>query len=1021
MSKTNFPGRLPVKQLFLLAIIFCYHSIAFSQETTTISGVVADSASNAPLPSVSVLVKGTARGTTTDANGKYSIKASSNSTLIFRSVGYGEKQITVGNQSVIDISLSTSNQNLDPVVVVAYGTQKKTSVTAAISTLNGDEIDAVPISNLSNAIVGRVSGVILKQGSGEPGRDQSSFLIRGISSTGSTQPLMVVDGIPRGFYALDPNTVESITILKDAAAVAPYGVAGANGVVLVTTKRGAKGTPALSYNGYIGFQNATVLSHYVNSYQFATLKNAAAKNDGLPPPYTNSDLQKYKDGSDPDAYPRGDFYKQIIKSNSILTNHDIELAGGNDQIKYYASFGYQHQGGMWSKTNSNRYNTSISLDAEATKTTKISFSVIGRVQKNAYSPAGAAYGLVATSLPIDAFQYSNGLPGNFAGAYFLNDGYSRNDITQIYSQLSVEQKIPFITGLTAKATVAYDPTIIMGKNWTTPIHIYSIDTTQHPYVYKDGILGTTKPSLSEQVSQAQQITFQGSLNYVKKLGKNRIGALALFETNAVNSQNLETGRKNYNLFLDEISMGGSSSGDITNSGSSAATRQLGLVYRVTYDYSSKYLFEASGRYDGSYFFAPGKRFGFFPAFSIGWRLSEENFIKKNLLWIDNLKVRASYGEAGALAGSAFQYLGTYAIASPAYAFNGNAVQGVNERSEPNPNITWERAKKTDVGLEATLWKGILKVEADYFHEKRSNMLVTPDVIVPSEYGIGLSQVNAGVMENKGVDFSVGSVYPISGDFEVSLTTNFTYAQNTLLQVFETTTTYNNPNRRITGKPLGTQFGFKSLGFFQLNDFDNNGNLKEGIAIQPWGKVLPGDIRYKDINNDGKINDDDLTKIGDPAIPQIIYGISPGLRYKGLSLDLLFQGAAKTNFYYVRQGAWPFHSSGSAFVEHLNYWTPENPNAKNPRITSAPTTNNTQVSSFWMQDASYVRLKSATLSYYLPLKVTEKIRIKNARIYISGQNILTWTRMINYDPENTNSLGPNYPPQKVISLGLNVTF
>ncbi|HTF27995.1 MAG TPA: hypothetical protein VK625_04075, partial [Flavitalea sp.] len=286
---------------------------------------------------------------------------------------------------------------------------------------------------------------------------------------------------------------------------------------------------------------------------------------------------------------------------------------------------------------------------------------------------------------------------------------------------------------------------------------------------------------------------------------------------------------------------------------------------------------------------------------------------------------------------------------------------------------------------------------------------------------GLSQVNGGIMKNQGIDLSVGSSYAVSKDFQVSLTGNLTYAKNTLLQVFETSATYDNPNRRLTGKPLGSQFGFQALGFFQLDDFNTDGSLKEGIAVQPWGQVRPGDLRYQDVSGDGKINNDDLVKIGNQPTPQIIYGISPGIRYKGLSLDLLFQGAAKANLYMDRQMQWPFYNSMNAYVDNFNSWTPENPNAKHPRITNAPTTNNSQQSSWWMTNVSYLRLKSATLAYIIPSFIMNKIKLQGARIFVSGQNILTFTKMINYDPEGAGAYSNLYPQQKVISAGLNVTF
>jgi len=997
---------------------------------TAIRGKITDE-KGTPIPGVSVVIKGTAKGTATDNNGQYKLDAGGHATLVFTSLGFKPQEIPVNGKTTINLTLESSASDLDQIVVVGYGTQKKTSVTAAVSTLKGEDVAATPVTNLSNSIGGRLSGVIVKQNSGEPGLDGSNIFIRGISSTGNNQPLLIVDNIPRSFQQLDPNTIESITVLKDAAAVAPYGVAGANGVILVTTKRGKTGAPTLSYKGYIGFQNPTVLPKYVDAVQFATLKNAAAKNAGLPLPYTQEEIQKYRDGSDRDAYPNDDVFKEIINKNAILTTHSLELSGGTDKVNYYTSIGYQHQEGMWKPTSHKRYNLAMNLDAKATKTTKISFNLNGRVQQAASPPisSGRLFELVGFAIPSHGpLVYSNGMYGTYVMGSLYNSGYFKGNTTAIYSQLSIEQQLPFVPGLSAKGTVAYDPTIYNTKIWTTPVHMATIDKSQQPYKITDGIFGQTQPSLTQNLNNSQQLTYQASLNYSRSFGKNNVGALALFEAKANNAYSLEASRRNYILYMDDINMGSSSQADMSTGGSSSAGRQVGLVYRVTYDYADKYLFEASGRYDGSYYFAPENRFGFFPAFSVGWRLSEEQFMKGKVSWVDNLKLRGSYGEVGALAGGAFQYLSTYNVLGTTYVLGKNAVQGISERAEPNPNITWERAKKTDIGLEATLWKGLLGIEIDYFYEKRSNMLVNPDVVVPLEYGVGLSQVNAGIMKNQGIDFSISSSHRFSKDLLVSLRGNFTYAKNTLLQIFESSVTYNNPNRRLTGKSLGTQFGFKSLGYFQVTDFDQDGNLKPGIATQPWGKVEPGDIRYEDISGDGKINDDDLTAIGDPvATPRIIYGISPTIQYKGFSLELLFQGAAKTNWYYHPSAIMPFFNGMHAYVDNMDYWTAENPNARNPRLTTAPTANNSQTSSFWMGNAAYLRLKSAILAYNLPAHLTHKIGIQHIQVYASGQNIFTWTKLKNFDPE----IGPNssyipnggwsYPQQKVLAMGLNVTF
>ena len=1023
--------------LLLLLLWWTGHAKSFHSDSlpsTTaleVQGRVTDADKQIALPGVNVFVKDTQLGTITDSDGNYSISVpDENAVLVFSFIGFLTQEIVVNNRSTIDVSLVEDLQSLDEVVVIAYGTTKKTSLTASVSAVDGEEISALPITNVSNGMGGRLSGLIVKQGRGEPGRDQADIFVRGISTTGNTQPLIVVDGIPRrGFNEINPNAIESITVLKDAAAVAPYGVAGANGVILVTTKGGQSGAPTLTYNGYVGFQNPVVLPEYVNSYEYALLRNAAAANEGLPTPFSDADLQKYLDGSDPDAFPtNNDIWGSLTNENALLSNHNIDISGGGDNVKYYAALGYLSQEGMWATTSTERYNVNLNLSAQVTSTTNIGFNMRLTKQQNEYPQVstGRIFELIGYLNPnYGPLRFSNGKPGSFLTETLFGDGYRRNDYTTLNSQLTIEQEIPLIPGLRARGTFAYDPRFLVDKNWTVPVQLTTLDASQDPYVFTDGIWGQDKPSLSQQYSNPVQTTVQAGLYYERTFGKHSVKALGLLEAKNDNDISLGAERRNFNLTIDEISLGSSDQSDMSTSGTTNQARQMGLVYRLSYDYASKYFLETSGRYDGHYFFAPEDRFGFFPSASVGWLISEEGFMKNSIPQLSYLKIRGSYGEVGALAGSPFQYLSTYNVNGTTYAFGNTAVQGVSERPEPNPNITWERAKKTDIGLEVGLWNGLFDFEIDYFYEKRSNMLVDPQLAVPAEYGIGLSQINAGVMENRGFDFTASSQHQFSDDLEVSLGANFTYARNKLIEVFETATTFENPNRRRTGRSLGTQFGFRSLGYFQVDDFDDTGALNEGIATQPWGDVSPGDLRYDDVNGDGVINNDDIVVIGEPnAAPQLIYGISPRIRYKNFSLDVLFQGAGRTDWYQHPSSVQPFWDTQLPYKHNLDYWTEDNLNAPNPRITSSPTSNNQQTSSHWMADASYLRLKNVTLTFTIPINPNT---IKNLQLYLSGQNLITWTGLRNYDPE----IGPSdhwfaaapwvYPSQRTLSVGANITF
>lgn len=991
----------------------------------TIKGAVVNEKGE-PLPGVTVTIKNTNQSTSTNAEGQFTLQTSStNGTLTVRMVGYQPIDLPLASYQGSTIRMEVAVSDMDEVVVVGYGTQKKTSMTAAVSTMKGEEVTSLPTTNLSNNLGGRVAGVITKQTSGEPGSDGSNIYIRGISTTGASQPLLIVDGVPRNFQKLDPNVIESFTVLKDAAAVAPYGVAGANGVIIVTTKRGKESKVSTNYNGYLGFQNPTVLPDLVNGYEYALLKNLAAENEGGKKPYSDEALQKFKDGSDPDRYPTGTPWDGLVSNNAFLQNHSLDFSGGSENVRFFSALGYQYQKGMWETANSKRYNLALNVDAKLTPTTQLSVNVNGNVISTIAPPSDLSDWGTLRIFELVKYShagtgpnfFSNGMYGTYASAAIFGSGYRKKNTTTLFSQIAIRQTISSVPGLEFNGLVAYDPTIVNNKVWNTPLHMASIDVTKTPYVIKDGIFGEAKPFLDQSVEQLAQFTYQANLKYDRAFGAHRINLLGVFEAKDNRASNLGAYRRNYNLLMDEISMGSSSNSDFKNSGTSSEAKQVGLVYRASYDYQGRYMLEASGRYDGHYYFAPDKRWGFFPAFSAGWRISEESFMESTKSWLTNLKIRGSYGQVGALAGNPFQYLGTYSVSGPGYVMGNSAVQIVSERAEPNPYITWERANKTDVGLEFSLFRGLFDMDIDYFYEKRSNMLVAPSALVPSEYGIGLSQVNSGIMENKGIEFTGTFNIPVNEDWRIGLTGNLTYAKNKVLEIFETESTFNNPNRRRTGKSLGMQFGYESLGYFLPEDFDGSGNLKSGIAAQPWGKVQPGDIRYRDVNGDGKIDFNDEVGIGDPTTPRIMYGIAPSVSYKGISLQVLLQGASKVNYYFFREAAWPFWNGMTANRDNFDYWTPENLDARHPRLTSAPTANNTQVSSHWMQDVSYIRMKNFTVAYDVPTKFLDRIKLSSAQLYFSGQNLLTWTTAKNVDPEMAYDRGNDYPQQKVYSIGL----
>jgi TonB-linked SusC/RagA family outer membrane protein len=1016
------------------------------KDMITVRGKVTNQANGEIIPGVTVTLKGSQTGAITDANGNYQLKAPSDGSLIFTSIGYETTEIPIQDKTTINVKLKVTDKNLSEVVVVAYGTQKKTSITAAVSTVNTTEIESKPVVNLSNSLIGRASGIIATQGSGEPGVDGSNIQIRGAGTTGNTQPLYIVDGVPRDFTRLDPNSIATITILKDAAAVAPYGVAGANGVILITTKQGKSGKSVLTFDGYVGFQNPTRLPTFVDSYQYALMRNEAAANDAhdqgqtsFTPFATPEQLALYQNGSDPNAYPNSQPLKEIIKPNRLINYDNITLSGGTDDIKYFASIGYTHQDGMWSTTYLNRYNGVLNLSAKATKTTTVTLDVNSYVE-NQHFPgvsAGSILNQAQRQTPVFPVYYNGNLPAGFIGQSLIGDiydsGYALNENTALYTSLSINQELP-IKGLSLKAAVSYDngPDPIFGNStsvqraWNTPIPFYTINTNTKPYTYSQSFAGSSLAQFTERYYQNIALDYQGFLNYAGSFGKSDISALAAVDYRNDNYENFSATKINYNLNIDELNYGGALPTDATNAGSSGGAKQIGYIYRVDYAYDKKYLFEATGRYDGSYVFGPGHRFGFFPAFSAGWRLSEEKFIKDNFTWIDNLKLRASYGQSGAYpAGGAYQYLSPYSIGGGG-VIGGSPTQSVYASLQGNPEITWEKSDKTDIGLEGSLWNGGFGFEVDYFNDKRSNMLVSIGGVLPAEYGIATGQVNGGIMDNRGIDITLTTAKQFSKDWRLDIKGTFTYAKNKLLQIYENSSTYNNSNRRQTGRALGTQFGLEATGYFTDADFVDptaaTPTLKPGIAVPTFGPVRPGDIQYADLNHDGKIDGNDQGVIGKPTTPQIVYGLEPRITFKHFDLDVLFQGTAASDIYLSDYFVYPFLGSGSASeLAFNNHWTPTNTNTLYPRLTGTPSANNTQGSSWWIRNDTYVRMKSAEFGYTFSDKMLGN-SIHSLRIYIAGENLFTWTPYIKeiIDPEN-GSGNQNYYQQRVISIGVNASF
>ncbi len=764
------------------------HEVYKNRMVFGISGKVVDGAGES-LIGVNIQVKGTNKGTATDFDGNFALEdIDENAILVVSYVGYQTQEVMVAGKSNLTITLVSDSQLLEEVVVVGYGTQKKTTVTGSISTMKADDIAEVPVPNISQSIAGKLAGVSMRPNGGQPGYDDPDIHIRGIVTTGNNRPLVVVDGVKRNnIRQIDPSSIESITVLKDAAAVAPYGIGGANGVILITTKKGTSGKPVVRYNGSYGYQNPTYLPDMLDARDYMALQNESFFN--LNPNATNApnnpevvDDYYNLNRDDPWKYPNSNFL-DLFNKNVPVQNHNLEFSGGGDNVNYFAGVGYYDQQGIFDPVNYKRFNYNVNLNIDATETTRVNISLHGSVENTNdidadENTSGHLFRSFYKFIPTQSLIYPEGdkwgeSSANTPVGVLRSDGYEKIDANTLLASVSVEQELPFIEGLSFKGVFSFDPKSENRKGWHEPFIYHKIDLSEKPYTFTPAVslqegAGAPYTWLQVQNNRWTNYTYQGYLQYENTFGEHGITGLIVAEARNSTSDWFRTRRNNFAVNIDEISLGSSDKNDYDNAGSSGTGSEIGYVYRVSYSFKDKYIFEASGRYDGHYYFAPGKRWGYFPAFSAAWRLSEENFLSQ-FNDLDDLKLRASWGKAGMLAGSAFQYLAGYDLRGNAYAFgNGTLVQGSRVPREANPNITWEISTKIDVGIDLSLWNGLLNMELDYFHEDRTNMLLAPQVTLPVEYGLSLSQENKGKMKGNGFELSLGTRKSISDDFEYSI-------------------------------------------------------------------------------------------------------------------------------------------------------------------------------------------------------------------------------------------------------------
>lgn len=1016
-----------------------------TKKSRTIKGNVTTTTGES-IPGASVKLANATTGVITDIDGFYMITVPDNqSELEFRFMGYEPRNIKVGNQTTINVSLEEATSSLEEVVVVAYGAQKKVTMTGSVASVNIGSLKT-PVANLSNALQGKVAGIISVQSSGEPGYDNSTFTIRGIGTfTGNTSPLVIVDGVQRddvnstyggAYNNIDPEDIVSISLLKDASATAVYGAKGANGVMIITTKRGSVGKPKISIKAETGFTNFTKVPEMLSGVDYMMLYNESRRNSGLSEVYSREQILKTESGLDPYLYPNVDWIDKIYKNVSSVSNVNLNISGGSDLVRYYLSASFYNQGGQYNVKKENGYDPNLNykrydfrsnVDVNITKTTLLQMNLSAIMTDSRYP------GIASNKLWYEAFSTSPvafpvrypdgrwaGPPAN-AGSNPMNEvqnsGYTDTFRPALQSVFTVNQKLDFITkGLSAYARFSFDSYSEFNNKRTGGVDLWYTNQRDGngELVFGKPIKEGSDELYYEHSDTGERVIYtEANISYDRTFGHHNVNGMVL-----------------YNMRNRMIATAGSAIASIPY-------RNQAIAARFGYGYKERYLAEVNGSYAGSENFAPGHRFGFFPAASVGWVISNEPFFKNMTRTVDLLKLRASYGIVGndniGGTGDRFAYFTQFGSGN-SYGFgpNGNLVYGIRETLLGSDKLTWEKSYKTNIGLEMMLW-GKLNLTLDYYWERRKDILIQRSSL-PSMAGFDASiYANMGEMDNKGVDANLEYQTRIGNKVGLRLFGNLTYSKNKI--VFRDEPAMQYAYQKSEGTRYGEFYGYIAEGYFQSEE-----EIKK--SPRQMRELAPGDIKYKDLNDDGVIDANDQCYLGKSWFPSWSYGMGFNINYHNFDLALFFQGVSDVSIMAnggsidTGNGDWgasgvgivPFTGMGlnpsNVITKALDRWTADNPRADAwyPRMTANATTNDNNYvnSTHWLKDGSYLRLKQASLGYTLENKKLMDKGIEYLYFYLSGQNLLTFSKFKLWDPE-LGSNGAKYPLSRMVTLGMRVSF
>lgn len=1008
------------------------------QQQRNVSGTVTDE-SGQPLPGVTVIIKGTTQGTVTNIDGNYSLSnIPEDATLVFSFVGMRTQEIEVENQTTINVELKVDAIGIEEVVAVGFGTMKKINLTGAISSIKSDELSSVVTTDVTKNLAGKLPGLRVMQIGGEPGTYDNQIDIRGWGNM-----LVVIDGIPRdGFQQIDPNTIESMTILKDASA-AVYGVKAANGVLLVTTKSGYEGKAKINANISYGFQHITDYPLPItNSIDNLILKNEAALVAGNPLPFPNWQLYT---GEDP-LYPSVDWWGLATRNLMPMIKNNFSINGGNDKVNYYISIGNLHEEGLYTTKSLyyDRYNLQSKLSVKISNRLTADINIRGMIdEKNSpYRESGDFFKQVWMQPTYEPVYANNTPPYYYDGQADRNpmalinpdvSGYRKSERKQFQSTISLTYDIPYVDGLQVKGLFAYDISNQPSKSFKEMYYEYKYHSNRDEYLPNAVNSPTTLlQDFEERIFSHSQL----SLNYKKQFadGKHGVEALLLAEKRDGNGTYFSAQRYFAISVLDQLNAGLQT--DQRASGSDLVLdANAALVGRINYDYKSKYLAEMSFRYDGSSLFPQNSRWGFFPAMSVGWRISEEPFIRENLTFMNNFKIRFSQGKMGDDSGAlGFQFIPGYIYPSYIYSFDGATVaSGAVSKGLANPNITWFTSEITNIGIDGLFWDGLFDFQLDIFRRKRDGLLSTRSEVLPTIFGADLPQENLNSDLSKGFEIVIGHNNKIK-EFSYGVSANLSYAHDEWIhyEVALPGNSYVNWRNKNENRSKNIRWGYGYEGQFQSEEEINSYDVVQ--LANGHASLFPGDIKYEDWNEDGMINYLDEHPISRNVEPEIFYGLNFSSAWKGFSLNLFFQGA--TNFSQMPQsqlqGPLPWGRNSNEIF--LDRWHHEDPlDFNTPWVAGKyPITRensgfppNKLVSKFWVKDVAYLRLKSISVFYELPRNLVRKVSAQQINIFASALNVLTWKNTgIIGDPERRLDQGADYdryPLTSSFNFGIDITF